>query len=189
VEREVVSVQHMDPWRDLPTGPQPPDVVHCVVEIPRGSRNKYEYDKESGVITLSRVLYSAMFYPGDYGLIPRTCSRDGDALDIMVIVSEPTFPGCVIQARPIGVFHMLDRGEQDDKILAVPATDPTFAGYQSLADVPPHFLRQVSHFFQTYKQLENIEVEPRGWEDADVARECILEAIRLYRDKRTSGRP
>ncbi len=179
--------QRFDPWHDLTVGPQPPDVVHCVVEIPRGSRNKYEYDKESGVITLSRVLYSAMFYPGDYGLIPRTCSRDGDALDILVIVSEPTFSGCIIEARPIGVFHMLDRGQQDDKVLAVPATDPTFDGYRSLKDVPAHFLSQVEHFFRTYKQLEGIEVEIRGWEDVADSRECILDAMRVYEESRAAG--
>jgi len=177
----------MDLWHDLSPGPKLPDVVYCVVEIPRGSQNKYEYDKNSGLITLSRVLFSAMYYPGDYGLIPRTCSRDGDALDILVMVSEATFPGCVIEARPVGVFHMLDRGEQDDKILAVPATDPLFDSYRSLADVPQHFLNQVGHFFATYKQLQHIEVEVGGWEDVEAARKCIVEAVRLYQEERAAG--
>jgi inorganic pyrophosphatase len=158
------------------------------VEIPRGSQNKYEYSKASGVITLTRVLFSAMYYPGDYGLIPRTLSRDGDALDILVMVSEPTFPGCVIEARPVGVFHMLDRGEQDDKILAVPAKDPLFDSYRALADVPPHFLTQVGHFFGTYKQLENIEVKVKGWEDEEAARRCIQDALYLYQQGRAAGR-
>lgn len=179
--------QHYDPWHDLPTGPQPPDIVYCVVEIPRGSQNKYEYHKEIGVITLSRVLFSAMYYPGDYGLIPQTRSRDGDALDILVMVSEPTFPGCVIKARPVGIFHLLDRGEEDNKILAVPATDPLFDSYQSLADVARHFLNQVGHFFETYKQLEGARVEAKGWGDAQAAKERILDAMRLYQENRATG--
>jgi len=170
----------MDPWHDLRPGPKPPQSIYCVVEIPRGSRNKYEYDKDSGVITLSRVLSSPMFYPGDYGLIPRTMSRDGDALDVLVMVSEPTFSGCVIEARPLGVFHMLDRDEQDDKILAVPSKDPLFRDYQELEDVPEHFRDQVAHFFSTYKHLEGVHVEPMGWEGVEGACACIEEALGLY---------
>ncbi|MGQ9493713.1 MAG: inorganic diphosphatase [Anaerolineae bacterium] len=170
-----------DLWHDIPPGSQAPNIVYVVIEIPRGQRNKYEYNKHLGVIQLSRVLFSPMHYPGDYGFIPQTCGDDGDPLDILVMVTEPTFPGCIIEARPIGVFHMTDGVEADDKILAVPAADPLFGSYHSVKDVPPHFLAEVSHFFQTYKQLEGIEVTPIGWEDAEVARECIQRAIRLYK--------
>jgi len=181
-------MQHMDPWHDLQTGPQAPEIVYCVVEIPRGSRNKYEYSKTAGVIKLSRVLYSPMYYPGDYGLIPQTVSADGDPLDVLVMVTEPTFPGCIIEARPIGVFHTLDRGVVDDKVLAVPATDPLFDGYHCLADVAKHYLNQVSHFFQTYKQLEGMEVTSKGWEDVEAARQCVTDAMRAYRDSCRPGR-
>ncbi len=174
-------MQHEDLWHDIPAGLRAPAVVYTVTEIPRGSRNKYEYNKHLGVIQLSRVLFSPMHYPGDYGFIPQTCGDDEDPLDVLVMVTEPTFPGCVIEARPIGVFHMIDRGEQDDKILAVPDADPLFGEFKCLKDVPPHFLAEVSHFFATYKQLEGITVTPKGWEDVQAARECIQRATQLYR--------
>jgi len=165
-------------------GPKVPDVVYCIVEIPKGSRNKYEYSKTAGVIKLDRVLYSPLHYPSDYGLIPQTFYEDGDPLDIMIMINEPTYPGCVIEARPIGMFQMLDRGMPDDKILAVPATDPNFDDYHDLPDIPRHFLQEVAHFFQTYKQLEaNGNIEPKGWVGAEVAKEQILRSIENYRLK------
>lgn len=167
-------------WHDLPTGPQPPDRVYAIIEIPSGSRNKYEYSKRTGVIVLNRVLYSSVHYPGDYGLIPRTFYGDGDPLDILVMTTQPTFPGCVIEARPIGMFRMVDREKPDDKVLAVPATDPNFSHIQELDDIPAHYKIEVAHFFSTYKQLEGIQVEPLGWEPAAVAREQIRHAMRLY---------
>jgi inorganic pyrophosphatase len=170
-------------WQRLPTGPDVPQTVYCIVEIPKGSRNKYEYSKSAGIIKLDRVLYSSMHYPSDYGLIPQTYADDGDPLDIMVMVNEPTFAGCVIEARPIGIFHMLDRDDPDDKILAVPSTDPLFADYKDLGDVPKHFLTEVAHFFQTYKQLQGIPVTPKGWENAEKAREVILQSIERYKQK------
>ena len=112
-------------WRELRPGPKIPDVVYTIVEIPKGSRNKYEYNKENGVIVLDRVLYSSMQYPGDYGLIPRTFFDDGDPLDILLMTNEPTFPGCVIQARPIGIFRMLDRDVADDKVLGGAGNRPS----------------------------------------------------------------
>ncbi|MCL6432553.1 MAG: inorganic diphosphatase, partial [Anaerolineae bacterium] len=167
-------------WTDLPVGPDPPRTVHVVVEIPKGSRNKFEYDEHLGVLKLDRVLYSALYYPGDYGLVPRTLAEDGDPMDVLVMVSEPTFPGCVIEARPLGIFRLLDRGIPDDKVLAVPATDPLFADYQDLSDVPRHFLAEVAHFFQVYKDLEGVGVEPRGWEPAAAAQAEIEAAMRRY---------
>jgi inorganic pyrophosphatase len=171
-------------WHGLMPGPKVPDVVYCIVEIPKGSRNKYEYSKTAGVIKLDRVLYSPLHYPSDYGLIPQTYYEDGDPLDIMVMINEPTYPGCVIEARPIGMFQMLDRGMPDDKILAVPSTDPNFDDYHDLPDIPRHFLQEVAHFFQTYKQLEaNGNIEPKGWVGAEAAKEQILHSIALYREK------
>ncbi len=167
-------------WHELPPGPNVPEVIYVVVEIPKRSRNKFEYDKHGGFIKLDRVLYSSLHYPGDYGFIPRTHYDDGDPLDVLVMTNEPTFPGCVIEARPVGIFRMRDRGLADDKILAVPATDPLFDGYADLNDVPPHFLHEVAHFFTVYKDLQHIRVEPLGWEDCAAALAEIERAIGLY---------
>ncbi len=168
-------------WHELSPGPQPPEIVYAVVEVPKGSRNKYEYAKRAGVIKLDRVLYSSLHYPGDYGFIPQSYFEDGDPLDILIMVTEPTFPGCVIEARPIGMFKMIDKGEPDYKILAVPATDPHFKDFQSMKDVSAHFPQEVAHFFMTYKQLEGAEVKNEGWTDAAEARTTIQGSLDLYR--------
>ena len=170
-------------WKELAPGPDVPGAINVVVEIPKGSRNKFEYDKEIGTIRLDRVLYASMQYPGDYGLIPQTMYDDGDPLDVLVMVNEPTFPGCIIQARPIGLFRMQDRGVSDDKILAVPASDPLFRDYFDIDHIPQHFLQEVAHFFAVYKDLEGIHVKTLGWEHAGNAKERIIYAIELYRKK------
>ena len=170
-------------WHDLSAGPNPPDVIYAVIEVPKGSRNKYEYSKRAGVIKLDRVLYSSLHYPGDYGFIPRSYFEDGDPLDILVMVNEPTFPGCVIEARPVGVFKMIDKGEPDYKILAVPATDPHFRDYHQLEDIPHHFPREITHFFMTYKQLEGVEVQNQGWDGAEAAKKTVLSSLQLYQEK------
>jgi inorganic pyrophosphatase len=170
-------------WRELRPGPKVPDTIYAIIEIPKGSRNKYELHKDSGMIVLDRVLFSSLHYPGDYGLIPRTFYDDGDPLDILLMTNEPTFPGCIIQARPIGIFRMLDRGLHDDKILAVPATDPLFNEYDDLTDVPPHFLQEVAHFFEVYKDLEGMRTKPIGWEGAEAAKSEIMRSIKLYDDR------
>ena len=168
-------------WHNLAAGPNPPDAVYAVVEVPKGSRNKYEYAKNAGVIKLDRVLYSSLHYPGDYGFIPQSYFDDGDPMDILVMMTEATYPGCVIEARPIGMFKMVDKGEPDYKILAVPATDPNFNQIQSLDDVPPHFPNEVAHFFTTYKQLEHAEVENLGWVGIEEAKQTIIHSMELYR--------
>jgi len=170
-------------WHDIEPGPQPPEEIYVIVEIPKGHRNKYEYNKEAGFIKLDRVLYSSLHYPGDYGLIPRSFYDDGDPLDVLVMINEPTFPGCVIQARPIGMFRMLDRYLADDKILAVPVKDPIFAEYHDIADIPQHFLSEVAHFFEVYKDLEGARTTVMGWEPAEVARKQIAYSIRLYQER------
>ena len=146
-----------------------PGVINAIVEIPKGRRSKFEVDKLTGLMRLDRYLYSSSHYPGDYGFIPRTLADDGDALDVLVMVNEPTFTGCLIEARPIGLFRMTDRGKRDFKVLAVPSTDPLFDEYRNLKDAPPHFLREVEHFFATYKQLEGVEIETQGWQPAEAA--------------------
>ncbi len=167
-------------WRDLPPGRHAPEEVTAVVEIPFGSRNKYELDKATGLMKLDRVLYSAVHYPGDYGFIPRTLHEDGDPLDVLVLVKEQTFSGCMIDVRPLGVLRMLDRGEPDDKILAVPLHDPYYEEYFDIADIPAHQLREVEYFFLTYKDLEGKRVQIRGWEKSEVAMRVIVESISRY---------
>ena len=173
----------LNPWHDLSPGPHPPDQVTAIIEIPAKSRNKYELCKDSGLLRLDRVLYSAVHYPGDYGFIPRTLHEDNDPIDILVRIQEPTFPGCQIDARPIGVLRMLDKGEPDDKILAVPMHDPHHQEYFDIADLPGHYLREVEHFFHIYKDLEGKRVEILGWEKSDSAMRLIQESIARYEAK------
>src|SRR6476646_10085924 len=157
--RRIASSDYMmiSPGTDIPS------VVNMIVEIPKGRRDKFELDKETGLIKLDRYLYSSSVYPGDYGFIPQTLAEDGDPLDILVMVNEPTFSGCLIEARVVGMFRMKDKGQNDYKLLAVPNKDPLFAAMKVLDDVPSHFLREVEHFFATYKQLEGVTIEPLGW--------------------------
>ena len=147
----------------IPPGTGEPAVANTIVEIPKGRRTKFEVDKATGLIKMDRYLYSSTMYPGDYGFIPQTLAEDGDPLDILVMVNEPTFSGCLIEARVVGIFKMKDKGVNDYKVLGVPHRDPLFAAIKTLEDVPPHFLREVEHFFSTYKHLEGVTVEPLGW--------------------------
>ncbi|WP_432797385.1 inorganic diphosphatase [Poriferisphaera sp. WC338] len=170
-------------YMHIKPGPQLPDVINGIVEIPKGRRSKFEVDKKTGLIKLDRYLYSSAMYPGDYGFIPQTLAEDGDPLDVLIMVNEPTFAGCLIEARPLGLFRMTDRGENDYKVLAVPNTDPIFADFRDLWRVPPHFLREVEHFFATYKALEGDNyVETLGWEGHDAAEREILDCIKRYQD-------
>ena len=180
-------MQH--PWHQLPSGRQPPEEVTAVVEIPSGSRNKYELDKESGQFRLDRVLFSAVHYPGDYGFIPRTLSEDHDPCDILVLVNEATFPGCQIDSRPIGVLRITDRGEPDEKVLAVPINDPFFGEYFDIADIPQHYLKEVEHFFSIYKDLEGKRVQVIGWEKSDAALRVIREAMERYAARYLTATP
>ncbi|HST87860.1 MAG TPA: inorganic diphosphatase [Ktedonobacterales bacterium] len=150
--------------------------IEAMVEIPRGSRNKYEFDHERGIIRLDRVLYSSMHYPTDYGFIPGTLSGDGDPLDVLVIVEEPTFPGCSLRARPIGTLMMSDKKGEDEKILAVLVDDPRFTGINRLGDLDEHWQKEIAAFFRTYKELQGEQTEVRGWLDVDEAWRVIEEA-------------
>ena len=153
------------------------------MEIPGGSRNKYELDKASGILRLDRVLYSAVHYPADYGFIPQTLAEDDDPMDVLVLLKEPTFPGCEVDLRPLGVLHMLDRGVPDEKILAVPTEDPLQEEFRELTDVPKHLLAEIQHFFQTYKDLEGKRMEIAGWEKSDSAMRVITASIERYADQ------
>ncbi|ARU63410.1 inorganic diphosphatase [Tumebacillus avium] len=151
-------------------------IVNAFIEIPTGSQNKYEYDKENNRFMLDRVLFSPMHYPTEYGYIENTLAEDGDPLDILVLTTFPTFPGCVIESRVLGVLIMTDDKGKDEKLLAVPTQDPRFANVHSLDDVAPHVLKEISHFFQVYKDLENKQVQIDGWEGVETAQRLLDEA-------------
>jgi inorganic pyrophosphatase len=158
---------------NLPVGEKAPEEVTAVIEIPRGSSNKYEYDAEFNIFRLDRALYSPLFYPFDYGWIPGTMSADGDPLDVLVIGSHPTFPGCVVNCRPLGVLMMRDEKGADEKILARLVHDPRFHGVRRLDHVSEHILKEIEHFFNIYKDLEEKKVEISGWRDVEAAHEMI----------------
>jgi inorganic pyrophosphatase len=172
------------PWHELEAGPRPPDLLNVVVEIPRGSRNKYELDKRTGMLRLDRLLYSSVHYPGEYGFIPQTYAQDDDPLDALVMTTVPTFPGCVIEVRPLGIFRMTDKDEMDEKVLCVPARDPLYDEHHDLQSVAPHFLKEVEHFFSVYKDLEGGRVQALGWDTRDAARSTVIEAMARYALKR-----
>ncbi|MEO8254394.1 MAG: inorganic diphosphatase [Flavobacterium sp.] len=146
-----------------------------LIEIPRGSRNKYEYDFEIKRMRFDRMLFSSMMYPADYGFIPETLALDGDPLDVLVLINEPTFPGCVIEVKPIGVFHMADDKGPDEKIICVPVSDPIWNSLNDLCDMNPHLVKEIEHFFQVYKDLENKKVDVEGWGDLAEAKKIIKE--------------
>jgi len=156
------------------------DPLLCFVEIPKGSRNKYEWDEETGAIMLDRFLFSSMHYPTDYGFIPDTLGEDGDALDAMVCVSEPTFPGCVIPVKPIALFRMEDDAGIDDKVLCVPLSDPAWSPLEDLDDLPQQLQKEIEHFFSVYKDLEQKKVKVDGWHSKEEALEEIEEARKRH---------
>lgn len=154
--------------------------IEVMIEIPRGSRNKYEYDHERHIIKLDRVLYSSVHYPTDYGFVPGTLAGDGDPLDVLVVVDEPTFPGCYMRARPIGTLLMFDEKGEDEKILAVPVDDPRYNGVHDLPDLAEHWPREIATFFRTYKELQGVQTDVRGWHQADTAWRVIEECAKRF---------
>lgn len=171
-------------WRDLSSGPDVPRRVYTIVEVPNGCSNKYEFDYETGVLRLDRVLYSALYYPGDYGIIPRTWSIDDDPLDILVLTTKPTFPGCVMVVRPVGVLTTEDESGEDNKILGVPVGDPRFQEVTDVKDIAKHLKAEIADFFLNYKKLEPRKwVKVKEWKSAKIAEEIILSAIQLYKQK------
>lgn len=159
--------------RDVPLGKNAPEEVNVIIEIPRFSTNKYEYDPDMDAMKLDRVLYSPLFYPWDYGFLPRTTYLDGDPIDALVLVSHPTYPGIVVEAKPIGVLEMIDQGMPDEKLLCVASKDPRFGNRERMKDIHQHTLDEVVHFFEIYKQLENKAVEIKGWKKREFAYEII----------------
>ena len=171
-------------FRDLEAGSNPPEEIHVVVECLKGERNKYEYEKDLPGVVLDRVLHSNVHYPADYGFIPRSWYDDDDPLDALVLVEDSTFPGCIIEARPVALMGMDDDGEQDDKVICVPTEDPRFDHIKDLEDVPDHLQAEIDEFFATYKNLEaGKEVETLGWDGRNAALDAISHSQELYAEK------
>lgn len=161
-------------------GPDCPRIVRMIVEIPKNSSNKFEYDPVDRTFRLDRALYSPMHYPADYGFVPGTIAEDGDPLDVLCLIDHPTFTGCMIEVRPVGVLELVDQTTTDHKIIAAPLKDPRFEQVQTIQDLPPHVVREFEHFFTIYKELENKVVETRGWQDVAHALEVINTSRRRY---------
>lgn len=174
----------MNLLHDISAGEKSPEIIHVIVEINKGSKNKYEIDKKTGLIKLDRVMHTAQDYPFDYGFVPQTHWHDNDPLDVILLTTYPLFPGILVEARPVAVVHMIDSGDRDEKIIAVPKNDPRFAEVKDLKDINPHTLKEIEHFFLTYKNLQNKSVEINSIEGAEVAKACILEAQGLYEGKK-----
>ena len=168
-------------WKNLDAGPDAPETIHAVVECLKGERNKYEYDKDIPAVVLDRVLHSNVHYPSDYGFIPQTWYDDDDPLDVLVLVEDATFPGCVIEARPVALMGMDDGGEQDDKVIAVPTEDPRYDHIEDLEDIPQQTRDEITEFFDTYKNLEEGKnAEVLDWEDKAAAVDAIEHSQALY---------
>jgi inorganic pyrophosphatase len=171
----------MPNYLTLPIGDNMPDTVNAVIEIPRGDSNKYEYDKTLHVFRLDRNLYSPVHYPGDYGFVPSTLSEDGDPLDVLVLVDNPSFSGCLIEVRAIGMLEMIDQGKTDEKILAVGLHDPRYKDVLNYSQIYPHMMREIQHFFAVYKDLEGKRTELVGWHNSAKARSVIVESHERYK--------
>jgi inorganic pyrophosphatase len=174
----------MTNYLELPTGEDCPEVINVVIEIPLEGINKYEYDKQLHVFRLDRNLYSPVHYPGDYGFVPSTLASDGDPLDILVLVDAPSFSGCVQSVRPIGMLEMTDQGVADEKILCVGKNNPRYKDVWNYSEIYPHMLKEITHFFAIYKDLEGKRVEIKGWRDASVARSKVVEAQQRFVDNK-----
>jgi inorganic pyrophosphatase len=170
-------------YLELPAGPEVPEVVNAVIEIPADGITKYEYDKKLHVFRLDRNLFSPVHYPGDYGFIPSTLGDDGDPLDVLVLVDTPSFPGCLQEVRPIGALDMIDQGQGDEKILCVGTGNPRYKDVANYSEIYPHILKEITHFFSIYKDLEGKRVEVRGWRDAVWAKQVIVKAQQAYENK------
>ncbi len=168
----------MNLLHDIPPGTA--DTMNVVIEIPKFSKNKYEIDKETGMIALDRVMHTAQDYPFDYGFVPRTLFDDGDALDVVLLTTYPLMPGILVKARPVAIMEMTDGGDRDDKIVAVPVDDPRFSDMQDIGDINKHFLKEMSHFFETYKKIQNKEVSVGQWHGKDVAKSAFNKSVEMY---------
>lgn len=170
----------MNLLHDIPAGTA--DEMNVIIEIPKFSKNKYEVDKETGLIALDRVMHTSQDYPFDYGFVPQTLFDDGDALDVVVLTTYPLHPGILAKCRPVAIMGMVDDGERDDKIIAVPVDDPRFDEVQDLGDLNTHFLKEMKHFFDTYKKIQNKEVEVLDFEGKAEAKAAFEKSIIMYNE-------
>ena len=173
----------MNPWHDVSAGENAPEHVNAIIEIPKGSRAKYELDKESGMLRLDRVLYSSVYYPHNYGFIPKSYGDDNDPLDILVLSQIDVQPLCLVPAKVIGVMQMIDNGEADDKVIAIADNDMSVTHIQDIDDLPEHFIRELRSFFEDYKKLENKEVIVEEFQSKDKALEIVRKSFEDYRKK------
>lgn len=162
------------------------DEMNVIVEIPKFSKNKYEIDKETGIIALDRVMHTAQDYPFDYGFVPQTLFDDGDALDVVLITTYPLAPGILVKARPVAIMEMTDGGERDDKVVAVPVDDPRFENLRDIEDLNPHFQKEMTHFFETYKKVQNKEVSVGAWHGVSEAKSAFDRSRQMYQDKKVA---
>lgn len=173
----------MNLLHEVTAGNNVPEIINVIIEIPKGSKNKYELDKETGLITLDRAMHSAQDYPFDYGFMPQSHWEDGDPLDVVVLTTYPLVPGVLVKVRPVGIMNMIDDGDSDAKIIGVPEKDPRFDEVKDLSDVNKHTLKEIEHFFKTYKQIQNKDVQVQGFEDKTAAQKAILHSQDLYKEK------
>ncbi len=175
----------MNLWHDIPLGENSPEEFNVIVEIPRGSHNKYEIDKETGLIKLDRVNFSAAAYPCDYGFMPQTLWDDGDALDVIVLTTNPIPPGILVSVRPVGIMEMTDGGESDDKVIAVPVEDIRFDHIKDLADITAHSLKELQHFFEQNKKLKKkpVEITVHGFKGRADALSAVKKSVESYKKK------
>ena len=173
-------------YLELPVGDRAPEIFRAVIEIPLDGTQKFEYDKQLHVFKLDRNLHSPVHYPGDYGFIPSTLSDDGDPLDVLVLVDAASFPGCVMQVRPIGLLEMLDQGVLDEKVLAVGKNNPRYADVWNYSEIYPHMLKEITHFFSIYKDLEGKRVEIHGWHDAAYARDRVTSSANRFKENKAA---
>lgn len=170
-------------WHEVPVGNGAPKIVNAIIEIPKDSQLKYELDKDTGLLRLDRVLYSAVHYPGDYGFVPRTLWEDGDPLDIIILSGRPVYPLTLVSVRILGVLRMIDNGEKDDKLIGVYDKDPRFSEFKSIKDIPKHTVAELKHFFETYKHLQNKKCKILEILDKETAYEDIKKAKEMYGKK------
>ncbi|EZG46819.1 soluble inorganic pyrophosphatase [Gregarina niphandrodes] len=173
-----------NPWHDVDIGSNSPHEFDVVIEIPKGSKVKYELDKKSGCMRVDRVLYSSVVYPANYGFIPQTLGQDNDPLDVLVLMQEPVYPSSIMKVKPIGVMHMVDQGAPDEKIICVFLDDPAYSHYNTVQELPPHTLREIERFFRDYKKLECKNVKTQGMEGPLEAKESILDGVQRYKEMR-----
>ena len=171
----------MNLWHDIEPGTQ--DEINTIIEINKGSKNKYEIDKKTGLIALDRVYHTAQDCPFDYGFVPQTYYDDGDALDVIVLTTYPLNPGILVRVRPVALLQMIDSGDNDDKIIAVPVDDPRWEEVQNLPDINKHTLKEIEHFFSTYKKIQGKEVQVKGFQDKLSAQQAFQKSIKLYQEK------